>query len=160
MDMDCHEETFPAHIYRFASITRKYKVVFLKDYTVAVRIASSQTRFKKSIYDISPTLSWVKMFNCVYPGKRYKNAREAGIEQIATNFVGLVQLKNYSTFKNLLKEIFILIRLRPLNLLNLKFWFFSLGTISVPRKLLIWSVDNYKSKILSKKLTRLKLNFK
>ncbi len=54
------------------------------------------------------------MFETVYRGKKYEEARNAGIEQIAKNFVGLVQLKNYSTFKNLLREIFILIKLRPL----------------------------------------------
>lgn len=157
MDVDFHEETFPAHIYPFASMTKKYKVVFLKDYTVAVRISSSQTRFKKSIYDISPTESWVKMFNIVFKEKKYQTARDAGIEQIAENFVGLVQLKNYSTFKNLVREIFVLIKLRPLNLLNFKFWFFSLGTILVPRKLLIWMVDNYKNKILSRKLNNIEI---
>jgi glycosyltransferase involved in cell wall biosynthesis len=157
MKTDFHEETFPAHIYPFAEMTKKHKVVFLKDYTVAVRIASSQTRFKKSIYDISPTLSWTKMFNSVYRGEKYKKVREAGIEQVATNFVGLVQLKNYSTFRNLIREIFILVRLRPANLLNPKFWFFSLGTILTPRKLLIWLVDNYKSKLLAYRLKNLRL---
>lgn len=157
MDMDFHEETFPAHIYPLASITKKHKVVYLKDYTVAVRIVSSQTRFKLSIYDISPTESWVKMFNTVYQGEKYKEVRKAGIEQITKNFVGLVQVKNYSTLKNLLREIFILLKLRPVNLFEPKFWFFSLGTILVPRKLLIPLVDNYKNKILSKKLKNIEI---
>jgi hypothetical protein len=157
MDIDFHEETFPAHIYPFASITKKYKVVYLKDYTVAVRIESSQTRFKKSIYDISPTESWVKMFNTVYREKKYEEVRKAGIEQMAKNYIGLVQLKNYSTFKNLLREILILIKLRPLNLLSPAFWFFSLGTIFVPRKFLIWLVDNYKKEVLYKKIRAIKI---
>jgi len=159
MNMDFHEETFPAHIYPFASITKKYKVVYLKDYTVSVRIESSQTRFKKSIYDISPTESWVKMFNTVYQGKKYEKVRKAGIKQIAKNFVGLVQLKNYSTFKNLLREILILIKLRPLNLLSPAFWFFSLGTILIPRKILIPLVDYYKNKILSRRLKDIEIKF-
>lgn len=157
MDTDFHQETFPAHIYPFASITKKHKVVYLKDYTVAVRIESSQTRFKKSIYDISPTESWVKMFNSVYRERQYKEVREAGIEQMAKNFVGLVQLKNYSTFKNLSREIFILLKLRPANLLDPKFWFFSLGTILIPRKLLISLVDNYKNKILLRRLKNVEI---
>jgi len=151
MEVDFHEETFPAHIYPFASITKKYKVVYLKSYTVAVRIASSQTRFKSSIYDISPTESWVKMFNTVYRGEKYKVVRKAGVEQMATNFVGLVQIKNSSSFKNLLREILILIKLRPANLLEPKFWFFTVGTILVPRKILILLVDSYKNIILSRK---------
>jgi len=157
MDMDFHKETFPAHIYPFASITKKYKVVYLKDYTVAVRIESSQTRFKKSIYDISPTKSWVKMFNTIYREKKYEEVRKAGIEQMAKNYIGLVQLKNYSTFRNLLREILILIKLRPLNLLNPGFWFFSLGTVFTPRRLLIWLADNYKRVVLAKRLRSIKI---
>jgi hypothetical protein len=68
------------------------------------------------------------------------------------NFAGLVQLKNYSTFKNLLREFFILLKLRPVNLLNSKFWFFSLGTILVPKRILIWLVDNYKGRIPARRL--------
>lgn len=157
LDTSFHHETFTAHIYPLAAIAKKYKIVFLKDYTVAVRIPSSQTRFKPSIYDISPTESWIKMFKAVYRGKKYQRVREAGIEQMATNFIGLVQIKNFSSFKNLLREILILIKLRPVNLFNLKFLFFSLGTIFVPRKILIWLVDNYKNKVLSRKLKNVKI---
>lgn len=157
LDTDFHEETFPAHIYPFAAITKKYKVVYLKDYTVAARITSSQTRFKSSIYDISPTESWVKMFNTVYKEEKYREVRNAGIEQMAKNFVGLVQLKNYSTFNNLIREIFILLKSRPINLLDLRFWFFSLGTILVPRRILIWLVDDYKRKFLSRRLKNIEI---
>lgn len=159
LDTDFHEETFTSHIYPLASIAKKYKIVFLKDYTVAVRIISSQTRFKSSIYDISPTESWVKMFKTVYRGEKYKEVRKIGIEQMAKNFVGLVQLKNYSTFKNLLREIFILAKLRPVNLLDPKFWFYVLGTICIPRKVLIWMVDNYKNQVLSRRLKNIKINW-
>lgn len=147
-----HEECFPAHIYPFAGIARDHPVVFLKDYTVAVQIGSSQTRFKSSIYDISPTLSWVKMFRTVFAGEKYREVRKTGIEQMAAHFVGLVQLKNYSTFGNLIREIFILVKLRPRNLINLKFWFYALGTILIPRKALIWLVDNFKKWVLSRRL--------
>ncbi len=152
IDIDFHEDTFPAHIYPFASIAKKHKIVFLKDYTVAVRIPSSQTRFKSSIYDISPTESWVKMFRSVYEEDKYKKIREIGMEQVSTNFLGLIQLKTHSTLKNLLREILILLRLRPNNLLNVRFWFFSLGAILIPRATLRWLADNYKRKILSRRL--------
>ncbi len=158
LDRDFHTDTFPAHIYPFASITKKHKVVFLKDYTVAVRIKSSQTRFKSGIYDISPTESWVRMFKDVYQGERYEKVRKTGIDQITTHYIGLVQIKNYGSFKNLLKEILILAKQRPRNLFNLGFWFCSLGTIIIPRKFLRLMVDNYKEKILSLilKLRRIK----
>jgi len=156
IEADFHEEVFPAHIYPFASITKKHKIVFLKDYSVAVRIPSSQCRFKSSIYDVSPVESWVRMFKNIYSEPEYKNVREQGIKFITTtNFVGLIQIKNYSPFRNLLREIFLLVKYYPKNIFNPKFWFFSLGTVVVPRKLLIWLVDNYKEKFLSKKLKKI-----
>ncbi|MEA2020140.1 MAG: glycosyltransferase [Patescibacteria group bacterium] len=158
MERNFHEHCFPSHIYPFAEITKRHKVAFLKDYTVAVRIASSQTRFKSSIYDISPTKTWVKMFETVYAGNEYENVRDWGIEQVATNFVGLVQLKNYSTFKNLIREIAFLVKIRPQNLLNFKFWFFSLGVIVMPRSFLIPMVDMYKNTINSCTLTDIEIN--
>jgi len=137
---------------------KKYKIVFLKDYTVAVRILSSQTRHKPQIYDISPTLSWVKMFHIIYREKKYEQIRKIAVESACTNFEGLIQIKNYSNLKNLIREICILIVLRPSNLLNIKFYFFSLGTLLTPRKLLRWLVDNYKDKILSRKLRDIVIN--
>ncbi|MDD5044243.1 MAG: glycosyltransferase family 2 protein [Candidatus Omnitrophica bacterium] len=124
MDTDFHSDVFPAHIYPFAAIAKKYKIVFLKDFTIAVRIASSQTRLEPRIYSISPVLSWVEMFNDVYKEPEYAQVRRDGIEQICTHFMGLVQLKNYSTYKNLLREILIMAKLWPKNLLNIQFWFF------------------------------------
>lgn len=160
MEIDFHHETFPAHIYPFAQISKIYKIVYLKDYTVAVRIESSQTRFKHSIYEISPTESWVKMFRHIYKSPKYKTALESGIEQISKNFIGLLQLKNYSTFSNLIREIKILIKLNPRNLIDLRFWFFSFGSVLTPRKILIYLVDNYKRKIGSRSLKGLKKNIK
>lgn len=152
MDINFHEDVFTAHIYPFASILKKCKAVYLKDYTVAVRIESSMTRHKPDIYNVSPTKSWIKMFETVYSGDKYKDIRRQSIDLITTNFVGLVQLKNYASMKILLREILFLIKYRWLNIFNLRFWFFSLGTILAPRKILIWLVDNYKTKILSRRL--------
>ena len=59
MDIPFHPDCFPCHIYPFASIFKKHPVVFLKDYNVAVRIATSQTRFISSIYEKSPMQSWL-----------------------------------------------------------------------------------------------------
>ncbi len=153
MDIGFHEDIFPAHIYPFASILKKYKVVFLKDYTVAVRIGSSVTRHNSRIYDISPAESWIRMFETVYSGKEYVNLRKDCIEFITrTHFDGLVQLKTSASMKILLREILILIRYRWLNIFSIKFWLFALGTILVPRKILRVSVDGFKRNILSKTL--------
>ena len=152
IESDFNEDIFPAHIYPFASITRKYKVVFLKDYTVAVRIEGSQTRTVSKIYDISPMISWLKMVDKVYDGEKYKKVKAYLKKQITTNFIGLVQIKNFSTFKNLIREIIILVKNRPTNLFDFRFWFFSIFTIILPRKFLIYLVDNYKRSILSNRI--------
>ena len=157
MDIGFHEDIFPAHIYPFASILKKHKVVFLKDYTVAVRIGSSVTRHNSRIYDRSPIESWIKMFETVFSGKEYADFRKQCINFItSTHFDGLVQLKTSASMKILLREIILLIRYRWFNIFNIKFWLFALGTILVPRKMLRILVDGFKTNILSKQLTDIK----
>lgn len=156
LDAPFHEEIFPAHIYPFASILKRYKAVYLKDFTVAVRIQSSMTRHNSRIYDISPTQSWVRMFQTLYADPPYKQVRDQGIDFITgTNYVGLAQLKNYASLRIVVREIALLVRYRPLNLLNPQFWIFSLGAIFIPRRALIWMVDNYKRHLLSRRLNKI-----
>src|SRR3989339_1723093 len=56
------DECFTAHIYSFLNIFKNHKIVFLKDYTVAVSIPTSQSRTHSEIYDVAPTESWMKMY--------------------------------------------------------------------------------------------------
>lgn len=153
-----NDECFVAHIYPFAGILKNHKCVYLKDYTIAVGIKDSQTRSVSSIYDLSPTLSWINMFRNVFSGDKYKMPREWGIKGIATHFVGLVQLKNYAKPGVLFREIKIMIKSRPRNLLNIKFWFYALGTMLIPRNILRKIVDYYKERINSKRIK--KISFK
>lgn len=159
LNVPFHDDIFPAHIYPFLGIFKDHKCAFLKDFTVAVRVTSSQTRKISSIYDKSPTLSWIEMFIKVFNEKEHEEIKEYCIKNLAKNFLGLVQIKNYSTMKNLMREILILIKYHPFNLLNFKFWFIVFGTIVVPRGPLIWLVDNYKKKILSRRLRSIEFNF-
>lgn len=145
LNVDFNEECFPAHIYPFIGILKYHKGVFLKDYTVAVGTYTSQTRSVSSIYDLSPTLSWLKMYDTLFSDDEFKKQKEWGYEHIlANNYVGLIQLKNYAKKGVLEKEIAILIKHRPQNMLNIKFWFFAIGTLLVPQKLLRKIVDMYK----------------
>ncbi len=153
-----NDECFPAHIYPFAGILRQHKCAFLKDYTVAIGIMDSQTRFVSSIYDLSPTQSWLKMYRTVFADDKYQQQRQWGEEHILTNFVGLVQLKNYGKPGVLWREIKILVKERPKNLLDYKFWFFSVGTLTLPRRILIHLVDWYKSKVMSQQLQGIRFN--
>jgi len=142
-----NEECFPAHIYPFASILLKYKCAFLNKYTVAIGIKDSQTRNVSSIYDDSPTLSWLKMYKTLFGAKEYASQLNCGYEHILTNYIGLIQLKNYANKGVLFREIMILIKNRKRNLISLKFWFFALLTVLTPRSLLRQLTDLYKEKL-------------
>ncbi len=152
LDMPFHIDIFPAHIYPFAHILRKHKVVFLKDYTVAVRIESSMTRHNSHIYDTSPTESWIKMFETVYADEDFANVRKDCIDFMSRHYEGLIQLKTAGSMKNLAREIVLLIKYRRNNIFNVKFWMFALGTILMPKKILRSFVDSFKRNVLSKTL--------
>ena len=160
MDLPFHEDVFPCHIYPFASIFKRHPVVFLKDYNVAVRIRSSQSRKVSAIYEKSPMQSWVDMFNNVFYEKEFEDIREKCIKNfVAVNYVGLVQLRNYARYRYLLREILLLVKYRWQNLISLQFWFFSIGTMIMPKNLLIPLVDYYKNNINSRRLKNIKFNY-
>jgi hypothetical protein len=159
LEVPFHHDVFPAHIYPFAGILKKHKCVFLKDYTVAVGIQDSQTRFVTSIYDKSPTESWISMFNTVFSEEEFSKQREWGNEEMTSHYVGLVQLKNYGKPGVLWREILLLIKYRKKNLLAPLFWFFSIGCLVIPRSFLIWLVDTYKLRVNSKLLGSIEFNY-
>jgi len=86
-------------------------------------------------------------------------ARKYALKQATKNFVGLVQIKNYSNYRNLIREIFILVKNRPLNLTNISFWFFSLGTLVIPRSILRRLVDDFKNTVNARRYRNLQINF-
>lgn len=151
---------FPAHAYPFFSIFRKHKAVHLKDYMLAVRIFSSQTRSMSSIYDPSPTWTWIKMFETLLPGKKYEKPRQWGIDFIAHDYVGLIQIKNFGKTSQYFREIGVLIKYRPRNLINLRFWFFVVGVTLTPRFILIPLVDWFKRTVKASRLKNIKLRMK
>ncbi|HEX8923448.1 MAG TPA: glycosyltransferase, partial [Patescibacteria group bacterium] len=158
-DTPFHPDIFPCHIYPFASIFKNHPVYFTKDYTIAVRIGSSQTRHISSIYDKSPMLSWVQMIENIFPQSQYPKQNNYLIKDfIARNYVGLVQLRNYSHYRYVIREIYYLIKFRPLNLLSLQFWFFSLGTLIMPPSLLIPLVDWYKNHVYARTISQIRLS--
>ena len=161
MKLPFHPDIFPCHIYPFADIFKNHPVVFLKDYNIAVRIASSQTRKLSSIYEKSPLLSWLEMVKKIYPEKKYQKIQKILIKNFITkNYVGLVQLRNYAKYKYLIREIFYLVKFNWHNLFSLQFWFFSLGSLLTPSFILIPLVDWYKNNLYSKTLTKINFNFK
>jgi glycosyltransferase involved in cell wall biosynthesis len=160
MDRGFHPDCFPCHIYPFASIFKKHPIVFLKDYNIAVRISSSQTRSISSIYEKSPIQSWVEMFENVFTEKEFDKIKIHCIKNfVAVNYVGLVQLRNYARYRNFLREIYFLLKYRWQNIFSPQFWFFSLGCIITPPFLLIPMVDWWKNKVYSKRLKDIKFNY-
>lgn len=152
LTVDFHSNTFAGHIYPFAAILLHHQCMFLKDYTVAVRLRTSQTRHISSIYKSSPTLSWVTMFRNVYSRKEYKEFQKIGIDQIVKHYEGLVQLKNYANFRILINEIIILARSRWQNIFSPRFWLYMCITILTPAFLLRKMTDVYKRYVLSRKV--------
>ena len=161
LDTPFNKDIFPCHVYPFAAILKKHPIIFLKDYNVAVRIRSSQSRSVSSIYDKSPIQSWVDFFESVFPEREFSELRKYAIKNyVAKNYVGLIQIRNYGKFRYLLREIWYLLKYRWENVFSPKFWFFSLGCIIMPPVVLIPLVDWYKNRINSKKFRHIKFKYK
>jgi hypothetical protein len=144
-------------VYPFAGIFKKHPVVFLKDYTVAVRIRSSQCRMVSSIYDTSPVQSWVDLFETVFPGPEFEVLRNRMIRDfVAVNYIGLVQIRNYARYAYVWRETRLLLKYRKRNFFNLLFWFFSIGCLIMPPCLLIPLVDWYKNALNSRRFADIK----
>ena len=141
---------FTAHVKPFLQNFLVSDCYFFPEDTIAVRMSSSQTTFLSSIYNPSPTLTWVWLIKDIFKNEEY--LKNIFLEEFTTNYLGLVQIKNYGYFKDLLSDIYYLVKNRPLNLINPKFWFFVLGVTLIPRKVLINLVSMYKNKILKNEI--------
>lgn len=161
LDMPFQESIFTSHIYPFLSIFTKHPIVFLKDYNIAVRMATSMSRTISSTYEKSPLQSWVEMIKFIFEEEKYKKIGDRIISDfVAKNYVGLVQIRNYAKYKYLLREIWLLIKYRWWNIFNPYFWFFSIGCIIMPARLLIPLVGWYKNEINSKKIPTINFQYK
>lgn len=150
-----HTDIFPGHIYPIADLLKDYPGIFIKDYIVAVGTIDSQSRHITSIYDESPTEEWMRMFQTVYKDKKFDKFRKLCIEFMATNFEGLIQIKNFGKPGKAQKEILILLKYRWQNIFEPRFWLYSILTLLVPRNILIQITDIYKRHILSKQIPQI-----
>lgn len=140
------------------SMLKTSQAVILKDNIVAIRISFSGSR-NPSVYKKSPMLSWRNLINEVFTEEIFKALRKYLIENfVANNYIGLVQIKNYGSWKAFFREVFYLLKYRPLNIINPKFWFFFLGCLITPSVILIPLVDWYKNKVNSKIIGKLKFD--
>ena len=154
-----HKDMFTTHIHPFAAIFKNHKVVCLKNYIFACRIKLSQSR-KAFSYIKSPMQSWIDMFNAIYSEKQFEKIRKNCIKNfVAINYVGLIQIRNFAHYQDLLHEISLLIKFRPSNLFTPSFWLYVLITLIFPPKLLINFTDWYKKVILSRQLAKINFQF-
>ncbi len=151
IDTPFHDDPFVEAAYPFASIFKKHKIVYLKDYTMACPAFLPSGSQNPLIYKKSPVRIWVNLFRNVLYEKEFREIRNRCIKDfIAVNYIGLVQIRNYAKYRYLLREISLLIRYRWQNIFNLKFWFFSIGTMVIPKRILIRLVEIYKKRLNSK----------
>lgn len=154
-----HRDMFTTHIHPFATIFKDHKVVCLKDYIFACRIRLSQSR-KAFSYIKSPMQSWIDMFNTVYHEEKFKKIRQDCIKNfVAINYVGLIQIRNYARLRDLIHEIFLLIKYRWTNMFTPSFWIHVLVCIIFPPSILIPFVDWYKNTVLSKKIPKISFRY-
>ena len=126
---------------------KKCKAVILSKNLVAARIAFSGSKESKA-YIRSPMMAWYGLIVKTFSKPEHRKLKKYLIHNfIANNYIGLVQIKNFGNWRQLFREIYFLIKLRIKNLITWQFWFFTLGTILMPRQLLRELVIFYKNKI-------------
>lgn len=141
-----NQEPWISHAYPWLDIFKKHPVIFLKKYPLAVRIGHSATR--TNIYQKSPMICWKNMIDLIFYEKMFKRFRSKILADfVGTNFVGLVQVKNYGSFRSYLREVKNLITFNKTNLVNYRFWLFFLVTLIIPPHILRVITDKYKSVI-------------
>jgi glycosyltransferase involved in cell wall biosynthesis len=138
-----NKQVWTTHIQPFLATLKTHRAVFLHDYLLAVRLEHSQARTLPKIYDPSPLWTWVSMLREVFPGKQWARQRRVGIDNITHHVEGLVQLRCHSTMKCFLREAWLYAAYRPLNLLSLRYWFFALGCLTMPPRMLRRLVDRH-----------------
>jgi len=140
-----------SHLYQYKKFAPKYWVEgasmvkqvldagwdyrIIKYDTVGVRIhPGGNTSTLAEAYVTSPTMTW---YNLVGKRKFY-----------LTIFISLVQYKNWGKYKNVLREIWYFIKLKPSNLFRIDFWFWALIAVFVPKTILRPLTYKYKKYFL------------
>lgn len=145
------DSIFPAHIYPMAGALRDGGVVYLPHSTVAVSINSSQTRTISTIYEESPSSAWTEMYKKIFSGDEFRRIRVQGIrDHVGKNFVGLIQIRCYGSYRFFLRELLVMFRARWINLIDPRFFGSAIALGLLPRRLLIYITDNFKSRVVGR----------
>jgi glycosyltransferase involved in cell wall biosynthesis len=149
---------FPAHIYPLAGALRDGGVVYLPYPTVAVSIEHSQTRTLSSIYRESPAMAWITLYKKVFAEDKFTTVRKNGLmKHMGKNFVGLIQIRSFGRYRYFLRELGVMIYARRMNVVDPRFVLTAVGLAVLPRRLTIFLVSNFKSKVIGKTLTNVRL---
>lgn len=149
---DFHDDVFPCHVYPFLSVIKNNSIGFVNNYTVAVRVNSSQCISTSSIYDKSPVASWIELFDTLFKDEEYKDLRDkAKSIFVCSNWIGLLQIRNYSKrpYYYLFREYILMTKVVPLNIVNPLFIATMILCIFIPRRVLIPLVNFIKSEVSS-----------
>ncbi len=136
MPISLSEEIFVEATYLVKDIlSRGWDYHIIKYDTIAVRSTMGDNGSQKPFcYIKSPMKNWI---DCI--GKEYS---------VLTNFISLIQIKNWGTHKALFREIWYFIKYRPFNILRLDFWFFALIAVLIPKTFLRPFTQGYKKHFL------------
>ena len=153
MDIGFHPDVFTSHIYPFASILKRHKAVYLRDFVVAVRTPLSMTSARPEIYQKSPLESWVHMFLSIYREEEFKIIKDECIwYTVRDSLEGLIQIKTAtSSSKAVAREIKTALKYAPGVVRERDLYLFGAAALLVPSKLLRTTVDWYKKNLLSRK---------
>lgn len=149
MRLPFHPDIFTTHLYLFSDMLKQSPVLMLKRYVVAVRVNESMCRHKPEIYEKSPTESWMEMLRIVYSEPRFDKVRKSVIDLMAGHCEGFVQIRSYGTMSQVMHEIIVQIKYKPMNIFRPKFIAYSMLCLLAPRKMLIALTEIYKRKILA-----------
>ena len=149
---DFHDDVFPGHSYPFLSVIKNNDIGFVNNYTVAVRVNSSQCISVSSIYDKSPVESWLELFDTLFDDDIYKEFKNlAKTKFVCSNWIGLLQIKNYSKkpYRYTIREYFALVKGKPSNIIHPLFFLTFLLCILTPKKILVPLVNFIKENVNS-----------
>lgn len=145
----CSPYVFTAHVAPFAAALRTTKAVCLSQPTVAVRTSSSQTRSHPEIYDPPPLATWIWLGDDVFGDPELTSVRDEYRRFLGTsNYVGLIQTRNYGSMRILFNEMQLYIQLYPKNIIDPRFWAIAIVAATVPPPLLRRMTDLYKERML------------
>jgi len=147
-----HDHVFTAHVYPFLSILKTHSCYFWPEFNLAVRTVSSQCRSVSGIYHPAPTRTWAELFRTLFSEPEFAEVRRMGLQIMSRNFVGLVQIRNYGYMRDYFADAWWLVKLRPWNLFDPRFWAFFIGCACTPRFLLRRLSDGYKRHFLGSRL--------